>query len=239
VNVVILAGGRGTRLSPYTTVFPKPLMPIGDKPILEIIIRQLKAQGFNNVTMAVGHLCELIMAFFGDGSRFGINITYSREEEPLGTVGGLGLLKDTSNDAFLIINGDTLTSLQYSDLIEWHTRNGAIATIALNKRLVQIDFGLVEIDNNNEVQRYTEKPNLENLVSMGVSVLQPEVLDYIQPNEYMDFPKLVQCLLDNRKKVIGYIFEGFWLDIGRSSDYEKANTEIDDILDLLGISKLI
>jgi NDP-sugar pyrophosphorylase family protein len=238
VNVVILAGGKGTRLSPYTTVFPKPLMPIGDKPILEIIINQLKAQGFKDITMAVGHLSELIMAFFGGGSRFGVNITYSREEEPLGTVGGLGLIKDKLNDTFMIINGDTLTSLQYSDLFDWHNSNSAVATIALNKRQLKIDFGLVEVDNNNQVQRYTEKPNLENLVSMGVSILQPEVLDYIQPNEPMDFPKLIQDLLNNGKKVMGYIYEGFWLDIGRPSDYEKANTEIDDIFSLLGINKL-
>ena len=237
MKAVILAGGKGTRLRPYTTVFPKPLMPLGDKPVLEIIIHQLRAQGFKDTIMAVGHLSELIMAFFGDGSKFGMNITYSREEEPLGTAGGLSLIRDQIDDTFLIINGDTLTSLRFSDLIDYHKRNGAIATIALNKRQVLIDFGVVEVDSSsNEVQRYVEKPTFENLVSMGVSALQPEVLDYIRPNEYLDYPKLIQNLLDDRKKVIGYIFDGFWLDIGRPADYERADAEIEEICSKLGIS---
>jgi len=237
VKAVILAGGRGTRLRPYTTVFPKPLMPIGDKPILEIIIRQLKAQNFKEIVLLVGHLGELIMAFFGDGSKFGVTIRYSKEEQPLGTVGGLGLIKEQLDDTFLLVNGDTLTTLNFSDLIDYHKRNEATATIALKQRQVNIDFGVVEIDrSNNAVKGYTEKPTLERLVSMGVSALHPDALGFIKPNECLDFPQLIKNLLAGGKTVNGYIFDGYWLDIGRPDDYERANTEFEEIRGKLGIS---
>jgi NDP-sugar pyrophosphorylase family protein len=236
VKAVIVAGGRGTRLRPYTTAFPKPLMPIGDKPILEIIIRQLKVQNFKEIILMVGHLGELIMAFFGDGSKFGVTIRYSKEEQPLGTVGGLGLIKEQLDETFLLVNGDTLTTLNFSDLIDYHKRNEATATIALKQRQVNIDFGVVEIDqSNSQVKNYTEKPILERLVSTGVSALQPDVLEFIKPNEYLDFPNLIQNLIANGKKVKGYIFDGYWLDIGRPDDYERANMEFEETEGKLGI----
>jgi NDP-sugar pyrophosphorylase family protein len=235
VKAVVIAGGKGTRLKPYTTAFPKPLMPIGDKPILEIIVRQLKAQNIKEIVMLVGHLGELIMAFFGDGSRFGVNITYSREEQPLGTVGCLSLVKQELDDTFITINGDTLTALSFSDLIDYHKRNNAITTIALNKRRVYIDFGVVQVDGNNEVKGYAEKPTLESLVSMGVNAMSPEVLNYIEPNKYLDFPMLIHTLIANGKKVNAFIFDGYWLDIGRPDDYERANSEIGEIYGKLGI----
>jgi NDP-sugar pyrophosphorylase family protein len=235
VKAVIVAGGKGTRLKPYTTVFPKPLMPIGNKPILEIIVRQLKSQNIKDIIILVGYLGELITAFFGDGSKFGVNIRYSKEEQPLGTVGGLSLIKDELDDAFIMINGDTLTALNFSDLGDYHRRNGAIATIALNKRRVHIDFGMVEIDTENKVKGYTEKPTLESLVSMGVNALSPEVLEYIEPKKYLDFPMLIHNLIANRKTVKAFIFDGYWLDIGRPDDYERANAEIEDINGKLGI----
>jgi len=237
MKAVILAGGKGTRLKPYTTAFPKPLMPIGDKPILEIIIRQLKTHNFEEIILMVGHLGELITAFFGDGSKFGVNIRYSKEEQPLGTVGGLSLIKDELKDTFLMVNGDTLTTLNFADFIDYHKRNGAVATIALKERLVSVDFGVVEFDRSkNQVKGYKEKPILENLVSMGVNAMQPEVLKYIKPNKYLDFPKLIQNLLTARKPVKGYVFDGYWLDIGRPDDYETANAEIEEIYAKLGIT---
>jgi NDP-sugar pyrophosphorylase family protein len=190
MKAVIIAGGKGTRLKPYTTVFPKPLMPINDKPILEIVIRQLKSHGFDEVIITVGHLAELIMTFFGDGSKFGVKINYSREDKPLGTAGGLGLLKQELSETFLMMNGDVLTSLNFSDLVSYHKRNDAIATIALNKREVYIDFGVVELDDSNSIAGYIEKPKIDYLVSMGVYVFDPRVLEYIRPNEYLDFPDL-------------------------------------------------
>jgi len=235
MKVVILAGGKGTRLRPYTTVFPKPLMPIDDKPILEIIIRQLKSQGLKDIIITVGYLGELIMNFFGDGSKFGVNIEYSREEQPLGTAGGLGLIKDSLTDTFLMINGDTLTTLNYTELIDYHNRNGSIGTIALKRREVYVDFGIVDLGNENTIRDYIEKPTVSHLVSMGVYIFEPGILGYIDPNEQMDFPELVKTLISSGENVKGYIFDGYWLDIGRPEDYERANEEIDQIIGLMNL----
>ena len=229
MKAVILAGGKGTRLKPYTIVFPKPLMPIGDKPILEIVIRQLKSYGFDEVIITVGHLAELIMTFFDDGSKFSIKIGYSREDKPLGTAGGLGLIKQELNETFLMMNGDVLTTLNYSDLVKYHKRDGAIATIALSKRDVYIDFGVVELDDDNSIVGYTEKPKIDYLVSMGAYVFDPRVLEYIRPNEYLDFPDLIRKLISNGETVKGYVYDGYWLDIGRPDDYERANREIEGV----------
>jgi NDP-sugar pyrophosphorylase family protein len=235
MKAVILAGGKGTRLKPYTTVFPKPLMPIGDRPILEIVIGQLKSHGFDEAIVTVGHLAELIMTFFGDGSKLGIKIKYSREDKPLGTAGGLGLIKQELNETFLMMNGDVLTTLSYSDLVNYHKRNGAIATIALNKRAVKIDFGVVELDDGNSIAGYTEKPKIDYLVSMGVYVFNTKALEYIKPNEYLDFPDLIKKLISNGETVKGYVYEGYWLDIGRPDDYERANREIEEVYDKIGL----
>ena len=229
MKAIILAGGKGTRLKPYTTVFPKPLMPIGDNPILEIIVRQLKLHGFNEIIMAVGHLAELIMTFFNDGTKYGIKIKYTREDQPLGTAGPLALMKEDLNEAFLMMNGDVLSTLNYSDLVNYHKRNGAIATIALKKRTIKIDFGVPEVDADNNIVGYTEKPEIEYLVSMGVYVFEPRVLEYIRPNEYLDFPDLIKELISNGETVKVYVYDGYWLDIGRPNDYERANKEIDEI----------
>ena len=233
MKAVILAGGKGTRLKPYTTIFPKPLMPIGDKPILEIVIRQLKSHGFDEILMAVGHLAELIMTFFNDGRKYDVKIRYLREDKPLGTAGPLALMKDQLNETFLMMNGDILTTLDYSDLIEFHKTSGSVATIALKKRDVNIDFGVVEIDEDNIIEKYIEKPTIDYLVSMGIYVFEPDVLKYIQPDKRLDFPDLIKLLIANGETVKGYIFEDYWLDIGRPDDYERANGEIEGIYDKL------
>ena len=233
MKAVILAGGEGTRLRPYTTSFPKPLMPIGDKPILELVVRQLKSYGFDEIIMAVGHLSELIITFFGDGSKYGINIRYTREDKPLGTAGALALMKGELTDPFLMMNGDILTTLDYSDLINNHKSNGSIATIALKKRDVKIDFGIAELDDKNTIKDYIEKPTIDYMVSMGVYIFEPCVLEYIDKNKKLDFPDLIKKLISDGKIVNGYIYDGYWLDIGRPDDYEKANMEIDKIYDKL------
>lgn len=230
MKTVILAGGKGTRLKPYTTVFPKPLMPIRDKPILEIVIEQLKSHGLDDIIMAVGHYAELIKAFFGDGSKHGVKITYSREDTPLGTVGALSLIMDELDSTFLMMNGDVLTDIDYSKLVENHKKSGAMVTISLKKRNVNIDFGIVEIDDENTITDYTEKPTIDYHVSMGVYVLEPEVLDYIPAGEKMDFPELMKTLISDGKKINGFIHEGYWLDIGRPEDYDKANQDIENNL---------
>jgi NDP-sugar pyrophosphorylase family protein len=175
------------------------------------------------------------MTFFNDGNKYDVKIKYSREDKPLGTAGGLGLIKKELNETVLMMNGDVLTSLNYSDLMDYHNRNGAIATIALNKRKVDIDFGVVELDNDNSIVGYNEKPKIKYLVSMGVYIFEPEVLEYIGPNEFLDFPDLVKKLISNGEIVRGYVYDGYWLDIGRPDDYERANREIDKIHDKLGL----
>jgi len=226
MRAIILAGGKGTRLHPYTTVLPKPLMPIGDMPILEVVLRQLKAAGIDHITMAVGHLAELLRAFFNDGARFGMPIDYSVERKPLGTVGPLTLIPDLSA-TFLIMNGDVHTTLNYADLIAYHRSSGAIATIATHQREVKIDFGVIAAEKSNRLTEYVEKPSYLYQVSMGIYIFEPEVLSYLQPNEYRDFPDLIKTLIADEKKVMSYPFSGYWLDIGRADDYVRATEEFE------------
>lgn len=229
MKAVILAGGVGKRLEPYTTVFPKPLMPVGGKPVLEIVIRQLKAYGFNQAIIAVGHLAELIMTFLGKGEKYGVEIKYSREDQPLGTAGPLGLLKDELKETFLVMNGDVLSTIDYGKLAEYHKENKCLATVALAKRQVGIDFGIVEIDDAKNVKGYIEKPTIEHLVSMGIYIFEPEILNYIESGEKSDLPDLVHKLIDDRKTVKGYVHTDYWLDIGRPADYEKANADFEKL----------
>ncbi len=221
MDAIILAGGKGTRLAPYTTIFPKPLMPIGDVPILDVVLRQLKGYGFTKVIMAVGYLAELLEAYFGNGNKYRMDIQYSRESKPLGTAGPLSLIENLTN-TFLVMNGDILTTLNYSALINYHKEKGAIATIAMHKRTVDVDFGVIELNTDSEITDYIEKPNLKYLVSMGIYIFDTKVLSYIKPNEKLDFPDLIKKLLENNEKVIGYPSNDYWLDIGRHDDYEKA-----------------
>jgi len=235
MKALILAGGKGTRLRPYTTTIPKPLMPIGDKAILEIVVEQLKENGFKDIIMSIGHLGELIMAFFGDGSKYGVDINYTKEDKPLGTAGPLSLIREEVESPFLMMNGDVLTNLNYSALMDYHNRKGTIATVALNKRVVNIDFGVTEIDEENKIVGYKEKPVIDYLVSMGVYIFNPEVLDYVENDTYYDLPDLINRLINNGEKVNGYVFDGYWLDIGRHDDYERANREFEDVFqNLLG-----
>ena len=226
MRAIILAGGKGTRLRPYTTVLPKPLMPIGDMPILEVVLRQLKAADITHVTIAVGHLWQLLQAFFGDGRRFGLKIDYSLEEKPLGTVGPLTLISGLE-DTFILMNGDVLTTLDYRELIRFHRERAASATIASYVREVKIDFGVIETDGESCVSNYIEKPTFDYRVSMGVYVFEPDVIGYLKSHEYRDFPDLIKTLVAADRKVVSYPFSGYWLDIGRPDDYARAIDEFD------------
>ena len=223
MRAVILAGGKGTRLSPYTTVLPKPLMPIGDMPIIEIVLRQLAHHGFKDVTLAVGHLAELLMAYCGNGEKFGVNIDYSREEEPLGTAGPIALAPDL-NETFLVMNGDLLSTLNYSAMWKYHKERGAIATLASYRRDIKIDLGVIESEDG-WVKDYIEKPTYHYAVSTGIYIFEPEVLQYIEHGKKLDLPELVLHLMKQGKKVNVYNFDGYWLDIGRHDDYETAMEE--------------
>lgn len=226
MQAVILAGGKGTRLRPYTTVFPKPLMPIGDYPILEVVIRQLKYYGFNNIIIAVGHLKELIQAFLNNGQKWGVNISYSVEDEPLGTAGPVRLVKDLQND-FLVMNGDVLTNLEFDKFYKYHKDNNSICTIAMYKKPVKIDLGVLKIEEGNRLYDYIEKPVINYSVSMGVYAFKKDALKYIPENGYFDFPDLIKGMLKNNEKVLGFPFNGYWLDIGRPEDYELAIEEFE------------
>jgi NDP-sugar pyrophosphorylase family protein len=228
MQAVILAGGKGRRLRPYTTVLPKPLMPLGDMPIIEVVLRQLAASGFDQVTVAVGYLAELLMAYCGDGSKFGLKLRYSREEEPLGTAGPLSLIDGLRHgDAFLVMNGDVLTSLDLRSLVQQHRASGAVATIATHQRQQQINYGIIESDEESRVTAYIEKPVHRYQVSMGIYVLEPTVLDWIPRGRYLDLPDLVRQLMAAGQPVMAYPFDGYWLDIGRHDDYEQAVEEFE------------
>ena len=201
MKAVILAGGKGSRLAPYTTVLPKPLMPIVDMPILEIVLKQLRSCGFDEIQIAVGHLAALIKSYFGDGSDFGIHIEYSLEDVPLGTAGPLGQI-DGLTETFLLMNGDILTDLDFRKLVDHHLSGQCLLTVATHKRTVKIDFGVLETDGG-RVTRYIEKPSLDYVVSMGVYVMEPSVREYITPGEYLDMPDLVRLLLADGKPVTG------------------------------------
>ena len=226
MQAVILAGGKGARLKPYTTVFPKPLMPIGDYPIIEVVVRQLKYYSFNNIVMAVGHLKELIQAFLGEGGKWGVNITYSVEDEPLGTAAPLRLVKNLQ-DNFLVMNGDILTNLEFDKFYQYHKDSNALCTIAMYRKPVKIDLGVLKTNENNRLYDYIEKPILNYDVSMGVYAFKRAVLKYIPVNAYFDFPDLVKELIKNNEKILGYPFNEYWLDIGRPEDYELAIEEFE------------
>lgn len=223
---VVLAGGKGTRLAPYTVVLPKPLMPLGDMPILELVLRQLRRYGFSRVVLAVGHLGQLIEAYFGDGSLLEMDLLYAREREPLGTAGPLALIPGLDRD-FLVMNGDVLTSLDLAAFLDSHSRSGAPASIATHVRTNQVDFGVVEANQEGDVVGYIEKPEHRYLVSMGVYAFSPAAVGHITPGERLDFPDLVLRLLAAGERVRSVPFEGYWLDIGRHDDLARAQEELE------------
>jgi NDP-sugar pyrophosphorylase family protein len=230
-KTVILAGGKGTRLKPYTSVLPKPLMPLGDQAILEIVVRQLARQGLTDITLSVGHLAHLIEAVFGNGCNHGVEITYVREDTPLGTAGSLRLVGDLS-ESFLMLNGDIVTTLDYREFVRLHRASGNLLTIATKARQVEIDYGVLSVETGSgqvsRVVHIDEKPKLDFIVSMGIYVLEPEVLDFIPAHGYFDFPNLVERLLREDAPVGAYEYNGLWLDIGRHEDYQEAVTLLDD-----------
>lgn len=225
MRAVILAGGKGTRLAPYTKVIPKPLMPVDGIPILEVIVRQLAHFRIDEVTLTVNSQSEpLFSAIFGNGERYGIHISYSREEKPLGTAGPLTLIKNLP-ETFLVMNGDILTTLNYEKLIQYHRQHQGVITIAMSQKKVRTELGVMEHDQSYQLTRYVEKPTLSYSVSMGVYVFEKKALGWIPPNRYFEFPKLIQNLIKGREKVVCYPSRDFWLDIGRHEDYEEAQRQ--------------
>ena len=228
MRAVVLAGGKGTRLAPYTFVFPKPMMPIGDRTILEILFAQMKRAGINHVTLAVGHLAGLMSAYFQDGARYDLDITYSYESKPLGTAGPLANISGLEK-TFLVTNGDILTQMNIAELVKFHKEQGGICTIAMHERKVQIDLGVIEIENCCEITGYVEKPSFDYQVSMGLYVFDPRVMDYIPKDEYLDFPDLIKKLIAAGERVIGYPYDGYWQDLGNPGDYSQATRDFENM----------
>ncbi len=226
-RAIILAGGKGTRLKPYTVSLPKPLVPLGDKPILELVIEQLKSHGYSHITITVNHMAEIIKAFFGDGSKWGVLIDYTMESKPLSTMGPLSLVKDLPDD-FLVMNGDVLTDLDYSDFYQRHVDSKAIFTIGAYRRSEMIDYGLLHHNEQKKLIQFEEKPHYDFLVSMGIYMVSKRILQYIPEDTFFGFDHLMYKLLEVGDLPTVDEFNGFWLDIGRPSDYEIATEKIMD-----------
>lgn len=222
-RAVLLAGGLGTRLRPYTVVLPKPLMPVGDYPILEIIARQLRQHGFSRLTMAVNHQAEIIKAFFHDGSKWGIDIDYSLESKPLSTIAPLCLIDDLP-EHFLLMNGDVLTDLDFSELFAKHVRENRLFTVSAARRKHIIDYGVLHVDGT-KLSGFEEKPAVEYLVSMGVYVVNRRVLKFVPSDTKFGFDDLMRYMIADGHPVHVETHEGYWLDIGRPDDYMQAIDE--------------
>lgn len=223
MQTIILAGGRGSRLDPYTRILPKPLFPIGDKPIAAILVHQLQRAGFDEIIMCLGYLADLIRLYFQDGNRFSIPIRYSVETNPLGTAGPLRIVNNLA-DNFLVVNGDELTTLDFRALYNHHIAMQADMTVAIHKKAVCSSFGVLDIKDG-QVTDYTEKPTLNYWASMGIYVINKRVLSLIPENQHFDMPDLVQRLLVEQAKVVSFESQDLWFDIGTMADLEKAKEE--------------
>ena len=227
-----MAGGRGTRLRPYTVVLPKPLMPIGDYPILEVVLRQLARQGFDHITICINYQAEIIQAFCHDGARWGIRIDYSREEQPLSTMGPLRLIADLP-DNFLVMNGDVLTDLDFAGFLDRHAGEQRLFTISASERVQTIDYGVLETSDSGILQGFREKPHLPYLVSMGVYAVSRRILEVIPPGRAYGLDHLMGDLLERGDRVHVDAHRGYWLDIGRGDDYAKAIEDFDNLRERL------
>jgi len=226
-QAIILAGGEGTRLKPLMAVFPKPLVPLGNKAVLEILLQRLSRSGFKDITICTGYLAEMIMVLCGDGSKFGMNIRYMREESPLGTAAPLASVENIS-DTFIVMNGDLLTSLDFEKMLDFHTDMEADVTIAIHRRDVTIDFGVVERNKDKKFSGFIEKPIYHFDVSMGINIINKDVMRFIKPGEYMDMPDLILKVHESGGKVCCYEEDCFWLDIGRMEDYAEAQNKFEE-----------
>jgi len=223
-HAVLLAGGKGTRLRPYTTSLPKPLVPVGDLSIVEIVLRQLAARGFERATLAIGHLGHLIAAVVGDGSQWGIAVDYVSEDVPLGTMGPVVAILDRLPEHFLVLNGDVLTDLDYGSVLSSHIDSAGALTIATYRRQVAIAFGVLDLDSG-RVAGFHEKPTLDYSVSMGVYGLSRSTLADYAAGTPLGFDELVHHLIAAGARIASFPFGGYWLDIGRPEDYDKANAD--------------
>ncbi|EHH0538165.1 NTP transferase domain-containing protein [Campylobacter lari] len=223
--VVIMAGGLGTRLRPLTENIPKPMLKVGNKPILEIIIERFKKQGFKNFILCVNYKADIIENYFKDGKSFDVNIQYTYENKRMGTAGALSLIKDVGKQPFFVTNGDILADINYNTMLNHHIDKKSLATMGVRKHFYQIPYGVVITNDKNQIIDIEEKPEYSFLVNSGVYVLNPEIIDLIPKNEFFDMPKLFENIKEVNKKSV-YFIEDYWIDIGRHDEYKQANEDI-------------
>jgi NDP-sugar pyrophosphorylase family protein len=234
-EAIVLAGGKGTRLAPFTHVLPKPLLPVGERPILDLVLTQLSRAGCRKATMAVGHLGHLIEIYCGTGERWGLEIDYFRETTPLGTVGALAHIEGLPDEPFVVMNGDVLSDLSFGELLEAHASSDAALTIGTFRRRERDELGILEVDEQETVVAYREKPEHEYLVSMGIYAFSQSAVELVPGEGRMDFPDLVEALLAAGRPVRAHVHSHYWLDLGRPDDFARANEEFEDVRERLGV----
>jgi NDP-sugar pyrophosphorylase family protein len=224
LSAVIMAGGYGKRLLPLTEQLPKPMLPVGDRPLLERTIRQLRRSGIRDISLTTHYLPDSIVQYFGDGSAFGVRLNYLKEDYPLGTAGGLKLMKRTDNP-FIVINGDIITGVPFQEMLNFHRRHHALLTVGVRKYDVEVPFGVVELDEVH-VNQIREKPSFNFFINAGAYLLEPEACDFIPSGRRFDMTELIQRLIEAGKVVVSFPIMEYWLDIGRHEDYVKAQEDV-------------
>lgn len=230
-KVVVLCGGKGTRLRPYTYSVPKPMLPLGRRPILEFVVSNLKVHGFTDLIFTVGYMKEQIIDYFGDGAKFGVKIRYySEDDRELNTAGSIVPAKDELRETFIVVMGDHLTTVNVKKVLDFHRKKGGIATLAIKRTGVPLEYGVAHVDEEGRIISFEEKPIVQNLVNAGIYVFEPSIFNYIKEgNDFAlhVFPKL----LEKKERINGYIFDDYWIDIGRIADYEHLHNMI-SIIDI-------
>jgi len=227
-KVILMVGGMGTRLRPLTNDRPKPLLEVGNKPILETIIANFAKYGFKNIILGVNYKSQMIEGYFGDGSKFGVTIDYVHEDKRMGTAGALSLMREQLTEPFFVMNGDLLTSVNFEHMLEYHLSNQAVATMGVREYDFQVPYGVVNIEGH-QITSIEEKPVHKFFVSGGMYVLDTDVLNTIPDDVFYDMPTLFEKLIANKQKVISFPIREYWLDIGRMSDFEQANNEYHEV----------
>ena len=227
-RVILMVGGLGTRLRPLTQDMPKPMLKVGNKPILQTIVEKFAEYGFVNITMCVNFNASIIRDYFGDGKEFGVNIDYVLEQKRMGTAGALSLLKERPSEPFFVMNGDLLTNVNFEHIFNYHMINKATATMCVREYDYEVPYGVVKM-NDNKITAIAEKPVQKFFVSAGIYMLSPEILDLIPKNEFYDMPALFEKLIKLSKNVISFPIREYWLDIGRMEEYQRANEEYKEV----------
>jgi len=227
-RVILMAGGLGTRLRPLTENTPKPLLKIGNKPILETIIENFAKYGFVNITISVNYRGDMIREYFGDGSQFGVTIDYIEEKERLGTAGALSLIEDRPQEPFFVMNADLLTNVNFEHLLEFHLSEHSLATMCVREYDYQVPYGVIEMQGS-EITSIVEKPTHKFFVNAGIYVLSPQMFEFIPENEFYDMPTLFESVIEKKMKSVSFPIHEYWLDIGRVSDFERAQDEFTEV----------